>query len=256
MVFIHGWLDNSASFLSTLAEIHQRHPDLHLLAIDLPGHGCSFHKSSDNFYPFHDYIDDLNQVLLYISPNKPVLIGHSLGALIASCYSAAFPEKVSGLVQIEGYGPLSESPQNSVSRLRQGVLSRQRQRRKPSRPLTSFEDALALRVKANQLPAELLSPIVKRATNYDGKQWQWRHDAKLKCDSLYRMSRPHAEAILAAITCPNLVILGDQGYERLREESQYVANMQQIEVISGGHHCHLQQPKLVAELILGLVNKI
>ncbi len=230
---------------------------MHLVAIDLPGHGLSSHKSGVNYYPFHDYIDDLHQVVMEISPNKLVLVGHSLGALIASCYSAAFPEKVSGLVQIEGHGPMSESPSLAPSRLRQGVLSRHRQRKKPSRPLASFEDALALRVKANQVPAELLKPIVERGAVFDGEQWAWRHDAKLKCDSVYRMSAEHSRAILDAITCPQLLILGDNGHASIRENISNASDKNQhLTVIEGGHHCHLEQPKQVAELILGLVNKI
>ena len=133
VVFIHGWLDNSASFSSVISNLEVLSPNSHLVAIDLFGHGFSSHKSG-SYYPFHDYIDDLHQLVTKLSPNRLVLVGHSLGALIASCYSAAFPEKVSGLIQIEGHGPLSEAPHETVSRLRDGVLSRLRQRRKPSRP--------------------------------------------------------------------------------------------------------------------------
>lgn len=122
VIFIHGWLDNAASFLSLMPALHALAPKLHLCAVDLPGHGFSSHKAG--YSAFHDYIDDLDQLLLNLSPNKPVLVGHSLGALIASCYSAAFPEQVSGLVQIEGFGPLSEPATHSVTRLRQGIRSR------------------------------------------------------------------------------------------------------------------------------------
>ncbi len=93
VVFIHGWLDNSASFTQVMPQIAKLSPDTHLVAIDLFGHGFSSHKPG-SYYPFHDYIDDLHQLVTKLSPNRLVLVGHSLGALIASCYSAAFPEKV------------------------------------------------------------------------------------------------------------------------------------------------------------------
>ncbi|EKM30499.1 alpha/beta hydrolase family protein, partial [Vibrio harveyi] len=54
-------MDNAGSFKTLMNAIHQHNPDLHLLAIDLFGHGLSSHKSSDNYYPFHDYIADLHQ---------------------------------------------------------------------------------------------------------------------------------------------------------------------------------------------------
>lgn len=114
VIFIHGWLDNAASFLSLMPALHALAPKLHLCAVDLPGHGFSSHKAG--YSAFHDYIDDLDQLLLNLSPNKPVLVGHSLGALIASCYSAAFPEQVSGLVQIEGFDHSLNLPR-TVSRV-------------------------------------------------------------------------------------------------------------------------------------------
>ena len=256
VVFIHGWLDNSASFSSVIANLQTRLPDCHLIAIDLFGHGLSSHKSG-SYYPFHDYIDDLHQLVTKLSPNRLVLVGHSLGALIASCYSAAFPEKVSGLIQIEGHGPLSEAPQETVSRLRDGVLSRLRQRRKPSRPLASLEGAIKLRAHANQINAELIAPIVERGIAELDGSWQWRCDPNLKCDSLYRMSQAHAEAIMAAIECPQLIILGNDGFRHLQHNRYKSAHSPLIiETVPGGHHCHLESPELVSELILGVVNKI
>ncbi|EAQ52701.1 MULTISPECIES: alpha/beta fold hydrolase [Vibrio] len=256
VVFIHGWLDNSASFTQVMQQVSKLSPDTHLVAIDLFGHGFSSHKSG-SYYPFHDYIDDLHQLVTKLSPNRLVLVGHSLGALIASCYSAAFPENVSGLIQIEGHGPLSEAPHETVSRLRDGVLSRLRQRRKPSRPLASLEDAIKLRAHANQINAELIAPIVERGIVEFENSWQWRCDPNLKCDSLYRMSQAHAEAIMAAIECPQLIILGNDGYRHLQHNRYKSAHSPlNIETIPGGHHCHLESPELVSELILGVVNKI
>ncbi|RZP57919.1 alpha/beta hydrolase [Vibrio vulnificus] len=257
VVFLHGWLDNAASFQSVIEHLHQRAPELHLCAFDLPGHGYSSHKSVDNFYPFHDYIDDVYQFLRVLSPNKLLLVGHSLGALIASCYSAAFPEQVTALVQIEGYGPLAEAPQKAVERLRQGVLSRNRLRAKPSRNLSSLEEALTLRSTANQLSADLLRPIVERGVVQQHGVWQWRHDAKLKCDSLYRLSQKHAETILDQISCFHLIILGENGFRELKDISHLNAkNPAQIKTVQGGHHCHLEQSLEVAMRILGVVNKI
>ncbi|WP_210441504.1 alpha/beta fold hydrolase [Vibrio crassostreae] len=256
VVFIHGWLDNSSSFNQVMQQVAKFAPNTHLVAIDLFGHGFSSHKSG-SYYPFHDYIDDLHQLVTKLSPNRLVLVGHSLGALIASCYSAAFPEKVSGLIQIEGHGPLSEAPHETVSRLRDGVLSRLRQRRKPSRPLASLEDAIKLRAHANQINAELIAPIVERGIVEFENSWQWRCDPNLKCDSLYRMSQAHAEAIMAAIECPQLIILGNGGFRHLQHNRyKSVHSPLHIETVPGGHHCHLESPELVSELILGVVNKI
>tara|TARA_Y100001956_G_scaffold79903_1_gene94108 strand:+ start:2450 stop:3307 length:858 start_codon:yes stop_codon:yes gene_type:complete len=256
VVFLHGWLDNAASFSSVMEELNQLEPNLHLCAIDLPGHGHSSHKKGSNFYPFHDYLDDVYQLLVNLSPNRVVLVGHSLGALIASCYSAAFPEQVSGLVQIEGYGPLAESENNTLIRIREGIASRQRIRKKPMRALASLQDAIERRSKVNEIAPSLIAPVVKRGIEQQGSQWVWRHDVKLQSQSLYRMSLEHAQFIRQHITCPQLVVLGNQGFSHLPIFQQDASEMIQFEIIEGGHHCHLQLPSRVANLIFGLVNKI
>lgn len=256
VLFLHGWLDNAASFIPVISLLQQLAPEGHFCTIDLPGHGLSSHKSAAN-YSFHDYIDDVYQVLHNLSPNRLVLVGHSLGALIASCYSAAFPEQVAGLVQIEGFLPLTEDAVDSVQRLRKGVLSRQRIRRKPTRSYSSVEEAIEHRARVNQLPGELIEPVVRRGLHQVGAQWRWRHDNKLLCDSLYRQTLQHAQAVMDNIVCPHHVILGDQGFASLQTDLTHYSGLHgQSSLIAGGHHCHLQQPLQVAELILGLVNKI
>ncbi len=257
VVFIHGWLDNAASFFSVMQELARLAPRAHLCAIDLPGHGLSEHKNGSNFYPFHDYIDDFCQLLLNFSANKRVIVGHSLGALVASCYSAAFPENVAGLVQIEGYAPLVEPTSESVERIRQGVLSRQRLRKKPERSYADVSQAIERRSMSNHLAPELIAPVVERGiTQVDGK-WHWRHDVKLKSESLYRMLPQHADEIMNAIQCPHRLILGEQGFQSLKRlRSISAQSCLETFTVSGGHHCHLEQPEQVAELIFGVVNKI
>lgn len=253
VMLLHGWLDNAASFQTTMEALINLDPNLHICAIDLPGHGLSSHKSADNFYLFFDYLDDLSQLLANISPNKLLLVGHSLGALLASCYSAAFPEQVAGLVQIEGNGPLAESAENCVTRLRSGIKSRQRIRNKPLRTFSTLDDAIAVRVRVNQLLAEHIQPVVLRGMIEGEKGWAWRHDVKLQSESLYRMADVHAAQFRQQIACPQRIILGTTGYDRLQQDSD---NLTDVVYIEGGHHCHLQQPQAVAERIFGLVNKI
>ncbi len=264
VVFIHGWLDNSGSFTKLMQECHQLMPQAHLVAVDLPGHGLSSHRQDDNYYLFHDYVDDIHQFLTMLSPNKLILVGHSLGAFIATCYSAAFAENVAGLVQIEGFGPLSESPNNTVKRLREGILSRETLRKKRERYFFSMDEMVDIRSKVNHLRRLEVMPIVKRGAVFDGEVWKWRHDPKLNSDSPIRMSRRNAETIMKEVYCPHLIILGQSGFDYLLQQAKVelehpIASQNKdfnIEYIPGGHHCHIQQTQLTAELLLGFVNKI
>lgn len=264
VLFLHGWLDNAASFTSIMAECAKQVSKVHYIAIDLPGHGKSFHRQADNFYPFHDYIDDVHQLLANLSANKLIIVGHSLGALIGCCYSAAFSEQVDGLIQIEGFGPLAEKEDNCVARLRKGILSRRTVNKKRQRQFSSLNDMVSLRANINKVTEEQIYPVVERASYLNGDKWQWRHDGKLQADSLYRMSYLHAGTFMKSVTCPQIIVLGDEGFSYLSEqvlsyveESKNINNQKvKVEHLSGGHHCHIQQPKLTSEIILDLVNKI
>ncbi|GAB7220630.1 alpha/beta hydrolase [Vibrio comitans] len=249
---LHGWLDNAASFTSLMEEMYSKNPTIQLIALDLPGHGYSSHSRS-GYYPFHDYIDSLHQVISQIKNELHcplTLVGHSMGALIASCYSAAFPENVDHLVQIEGYGPIYESPQNSLSRLRKGVLSRQRVSKKPSRFFESFDEMVQLRAKRYVLNADQITPLVERDSEQTEHGWCWRHDKKLKAESLYRMTKTHADLVIDALPESNLLILGDAGFTHLN--SVYTSNTQILH-IKGGHHCHLTCPMSISEAIFALI---
>ncbi|MPW35293.1 alpha/beta hydrolase [Vibrio sp. B1Z05] len=252
IVFLHGWLDNAASFLPLIEEMQKQNSAMKLVALDLPGHGLSSH-ARDGFYPFHDYIDTLNQVIIQLKQQcacPVVLVGHSLGALIASCYSAAFPEHIDYLVQIEGYGPISEPEPNALQRLRKGVLSRQRVMQKTERYFNSQTQMKELRAMRYGLTASQVAALVERDSQRSDKGWQWRHDKKLKANSLYRMSPNHAQQVIEALPSSNLLVLGDKGFKHL--DVNCASNTKIIQV-AGGHHCHFTSPQPIALAIFELI---
>ncbi|MFV0575637.1 MAG: alpha/beta fold hydrolase [Vibrio sp.] len=267
LLFLHGWLDNAASFHSVLEHLSQMPETQHwrMLALDFPGHGLSDRRDKNDFYAFHDYIADLHYLLNQICAKNLILVGHSLGALVASCYSAAFPENVRGLVQIEGLGPLSDDSANTVSRLRKGILSRQRILAKPLRRYESQRDACLHRMEANKLTAKQLKPMIERGTVEQDGFWYWRYDPKLRCESPYRMTEEQALTYLEAVECPNLLILGDKGFPQLAQaterkqalNTQNTDNKQNEQVtVSGGHHCHIQSPEAVSQLLVKFTQSI
>jgi pimeloyl-ACP methyl ester carboxylesterase len=250
IVYVHGWLDNAASFLSVMRHVALELPMVHQVAFDLLGHGYSSHKSSGNFYPFHDYIDELHQLIHTLSLKNCILVGHSLGGLIASCYSAAFPELVSGLIQIDGIGPLGETEDTAVKRLREGVISRERVRRKPRKGYASFELALAHKAKTMKLDQALVYDLVARGIEYDQGMWRWRADNHLSAQALYRMSAQHVECYLSQIIAPFDIIVAQAGLIQQRQDLQrWRPSHAQLHFFNGGHHCHLEHPEQLAQLI-------
>lgn len=120
LVALHGWLDNGASFLPLAPWLGA----FHLVCVDLPGHGHSDHKSTP--YVFVDWLDDLYQITQAAGWQRFILLGHSLGALIASAYAGVFPEQIERLILLEGLGPLSQPDEEVPGQLRRAILNRTR----------------------------------------------------------------------------------------------------------------------------------
>ncbi|MCE2571907.1 alpha/beta hydrolase [Motilimonas eburnea] len=246
---LHGWLDNTGSFMPLLKSFSEfgLSQHYHFIAIDFPGHGQSEHRAG--MYHFADWVDDVYQILTQLGPRPVILLGHSLGALVASCVAAAFAEKVAALIMIEGAGPLTQSSSTTTSHLRQAILSRHKPVVQKPRSFAQLQQAKA---KALGLSFEDVAAIVSRGT----KPWQqgmiWSHDAKLTWLSPVRFAEQQAQQIIKDIQCPTLVLLGKQGYDQIKQQltqrSSLFHRLTQL-TLTGNHHLHLQNNPQVAAAI-------
>ncbi|KAG7371760.1 alpha/beta fold family hydrolase [Nitzschia inconspicua] len=126
--------------------------DVDVVAIDLPGHGWSSHKSrdvpaswlvSDYCYYIAEAVTRLgwttvgneNQTIQQQQQQQQrplprnndesfVLIGHSFGGAISIEYAATFPEQVQALILLDAHGPDYDNPDRISARIRNHVLDR------------------------------------------------------------------------------------------------------------------------------------
>ncbi len=108
LVFVHG-LGASFSTFSRLMQDLRPHV-AQISAIDLPGHGYSSAQPRDpeTGRVIPEQLDDMVASSLHAVCEGPsVLIGNSLGGMIATRYAARFPENVAALVLISPAGLLA-----------------------------------------------------------------------------------------------------------------------------------------------------
>ncbi|CAM3634826.1 hypothetical protein GCM10009799_26210 [Nocardiopsis rhodophaea] len=74
----------------------RRHP---LYAIDLRGHG----RSEDGAWTLDGLLDDLIRVIGHFGLERPVVVGHQLGGMLAVAYGAR-SSRLTAVVNIEGHG--------------------------------------------------------------------------------------------------------------------------------------------------------
>jgi pimeloyl-ACP methyl ester carboxylesterase len=115
LFLLHGWLDTSATFHDMVQPLL---PDWQVLAPDWRGFGLS--EWPQDGYWFADYLGDLEALLDHYAPaGKAQLIGHSLGAQIASIYSGLRPERVEKLAVLDGLFMRDQPAEQSPKKLRQ-----------------------------------------------------------------------------------------------------------------------------------------
>lgn len=101
IICIHG-LTANAFYFQAIAENLAR--DHRVFAYDLRGRGESDQPEHGYSVPIH--ANDLAMLIDALELEQPVILGHSLGALIALYFAAHFPDKLSKLILGDGGAPL------------------------------------------------------------------------------------------------------------------------------------------------------
>ena len=246
LVAVHGWLDNAGSF-ALLAPLLAEH--FHVVALDLPGHGGSNHLPPGANYHFIDYVRAVLEAAQALGLEHYTLLGHSLGAGVASLVAAATPQSIHRLLLIEGLGPLGDDGSQTLQRFRDAMAPKSVTRR-PLRLFSSVEMAVDARSIASGLRGELARPVVERGLRQVEGGWRWSSDPRLTRGAYLRMPESQIRALLHGIEAPTAMLLARPETPYLpaagmRERAACVGSMQ-VSYMDGCHHLHLQHPHAVA----------
>ncbi len=104
MLCVHGGAANGHWFDFVAAGFT---PDYHVLAIDQRGHGESAWVDPPA-YSYMDFAADLDKVAEKLGLRDYVLVGHSMGGMVAMVHAANFPGRLGKLVIVDSSVKLSE----------------------------------------------------------------------------------------------------------------------------------------------------
>lgn len=238
---LHGWLDNSNSFV----ELKKQLPHFSWLCLDLSGHGKSQHRPKGCFYQLWDYVLDIVQLIKQLDTTI-YLVGHSLGGAIAMLVASVIPEKVDRLILLDSLGPLTVKPSARIAKLQNSLQAVERLQNKKKRYYDSQEDMIAARMEGfTKLNYQAAKTLVERGSKFYPEQgFGWRHDSKLQITTPFSMDDESVNEFIKGIGCPTLLLLAEAGIYKankaLVQQRGGLIRDNTVKWLSGGHHFHLE----------------
>lgn len=250
---LHGWLDNAATFSRIGPMLGELYP---VKALDLIGHGRSDHRPAGVRYHLLDNVDDVIQAADALGWQKFYLLGHSMGAGVATYVAAAFPERIAGLILIEGLGSHTTTPEQAPQTLRKAVLDMQGKVGNSMAVYDSLAQAVKIRTQAVGVISEAASALLcQRGLRRVPGGYTWSSDPRLKTASAMRLTEPLVEAFIDQLDCDTLVVEGEEGFgvmmPHLKSRIAHVKKCTHV-TLPGNHHLHLE-PETCAAVGLEIV---
>ena len=254
VLLLHGFLDAAGSW--DLVAPGLAEAGYEVLALDLRGHGDGHRVDPHDYYHFPDYLLDVDRLVR----GEPalaapfVLVGHSMGGMVATLFACAFPERISHLVNVEGLGPPESDLETTPERMRgfvEGV--RKVVTRGEAEPSSREQMLRRLELSHPGLSAELLATrLVHLTREVSAGRFVWKYDP------LHRTRGPHPfrqsmfRRFAAQITAPVLFVSGgESGYHVPGEEERLEAfrSLARVELPGAGHMVHWTRPAELAAAI-------
>jgi pimeloyl-ACP methyl ester carboxylesterase len=244
VVCVHGYTSSAEAFNAMARRLQDR---AHIIAMDVRGHGESA-WSPDGAYQYADQAGDLATLVDQLGVERFVLIGTSMGGVIAMVYAAQHADRLRGLA-LNDIGPEIEAGSSRIT----GMVG--------SRPadFASLEEAMEYRRQTSPITAarpledqeETARGVLRERS--DGR-WAWKMDPAYIEQRIARGApvRPPLWPALETLPCPTLVIWGtDSDVLSETQAKRMVAALPRGELVAVpgvGHAPTLVEPAVTTAL--------
>jgi pimeloyl-ACP methyl ester carboxylesterase len=254
LFLLHGWMDVSASF-QFLVDSFAR--EWQVIAPDFRGFGLSGWTREGYWFP--DYYADLERILDTYQPDRPaLLVGHSMGGVIAGIFAGIRPGRVARLAVLEGLG-LARRPATDAP-LRYAEWLDELRDPPRFRPYASL-DEVAARLRRNnpRLTAEKAAFLANHwAKRLDSGEFALVSDPRHKIANPVLFRIDEAVACWKRVSAPTLLVFGKDSNipgrikdtpEQFAERTSAFRNRREVEIDDCGHMMHHDQPERLAAVI-------
>ncbi len=235
LVLLHGLTFDRSMWRPSLAALYGIDPGRRVLALDLPGHGASPGWPS---YDVQSLADGIHRAVEAAGLRSPVVVGHSIGGIVATAYAAKHPTR--GIINVDQ--PLQAAPFASL------VQSFASKLRGPAFPAVWQMFAASMHI---ELLPETAQVLVRSSCQprQDLVLAYWRELLDRPVSEIADFAAATLEAVRSA-GVPYLVVAGadlEPGYEKWLSKTLPQAA---ITVWPGsGHFPHIAHPDRFAECL-------
>ena len=216
-----------------------------VVALDLSGHGDSGHRDE---YSLDAWSDEVAAVASRWCENRPVLVGHSMGGLVAVNAAQRSPERYAGVLALD-------------SPLRRSTSGHEERRRKiASRPVRSYgsrreaHEGFKTFPPVTEAPPEVMEHIIEAAIRPSADRWSLKFDPRI-------YNRPQvSDEFVREAKVPTWWVRAQNGFvdERMTELIQDSIGPlgRLVWVPEASHHLLLEQPMPAAWLIAAFIQTL
>lgn len=238
IILLHGFPDSWLSYETVMAHLPA---SVRVIAPSQRGFSTS-DKPGKGYHP-RDLAADLAEFMERREIPRAVIVGHSMGALVAQSFALDFPERVAGLVLIGTFGNQAE---NAELNEMMAMLDRMKD------PIDlDFVRAFQASTLARPVAAEFFATIVAESARVPVVVWR----AVLKEVAAYDDS-----ADLSRISAPTIIHWGERDGFSTRGQQQAIARAipgAELRVHAGaGHSLHWEEPARFAAALAEFVSTL
>jgi pimeloyl-ACP methyl ester carboxylesterase len=237
IVFLHGGGDSWHSWLRVYPRIPAKY---HVYSVTLRGHGLSDHPPTG--YSRLDFANDIVAFLDQLHIEKPVIVGHSLGTLVAQAVAVIAPDHVSKLVLV---GAPAELPKtDAVKEISERTAN-------PDKAVdANFARDFQFSTVFNPLPADFAEIVVKDAQQLQDYVWHELGKA---------LAADHFVDQISKIKAPTLLLWGDRDtlVDRAQEDLllSKITSAKLKVYPNTGHGLHWEKPEEFTQDLLAFISR-
>ena len=169
--------------------------------------------------------------------------GHSLGGMISLGYAGTYPDRVSRLAVLDGAFLSRSQPAPIHEQMSRWIDQLDRiGERDPSAFRTIEQAAQRLSTRNKRLTPELALHLARHGVRQEADgHYRWKFDHYQRARAPYRLSSDDHTALWSRITCPTLLMWGDESFLPDPEAAGLLAHFKHAElqkIVGAGHWLH------------------